>query len=343
MGGSLKFPFGLEMSVEMDGRDANLGLKYRTSLVTATLALCKVEYLGSFRPYSPRLTFGLEANNRSTLGAPAAGAIEIVVQDAATKKLISNAVVDIREINSQIEVTDGTHKMDLPVGVYTIAIAISGYLDYIAKVTIKSGVLTKGVFNMKKSEETLKRELAAQENESNIKQYLSQGKIYFSDGNLSEAKKAFDMVLSLEPDNFEAKDYLTNIENRRRELIDDYLAAAKARETAKDLAKAIEFYQKVLELDPQNTECAQAIAALKTKEIPPKKPPVTTTQPKSEKKVTQEEIEVLFKKGVNLFTAEQYDDALKAFNQVLVLDPNHKGAKDYRKRTEARIKALKQG
>jgi hypothetical protein len=51
----------------------------------------------------------------------------------------------------------------------------------------------------------------------------------------------------------------------------------------------------------------------------------------------------LYKKGVTNFTAEKYSDALKIFNQVLAYNPNHTGAKDYKKRTEARLKVLRGG
>jgi len=66
---------------------------------------------------------------------------------------------------------------------------------------------------------------------------------------------------------------------------------------------------------------------------PPSKKPI--------KRVTPEEIENLFKKGVNYFLAEQYKEALKIFNQVLTINPEHRGALEYKKRTQARLEALK--
>ncbi|MEO0138199.1 MAG: tetratricopeptide repeat protein [candidate division WOR-3 bacterium] len=342
-GGALKFPFGLEMSVEMDGRDANLGVKYHFPVVTATVALCKVEYLGHFRPWSPRWTFGLEGNNRTAVSAPKVGSIECVIQDQTNKQLLPNCIVDIKEINKRYRAPAGTFSLSLPAGNYTITVTTPNYVDYMAKITVKPGVKSKLIFNMKKTEEAIQREIAAMERERSIKTYLSQGKIYFSEGNLKEAEKAFAMVISLDPDNAEAKDYLKNIETRRTELINAYLTEARNREKANDLAKAIEFYQKVLELDPQNSESSAAINRLKTKLAQEKKPPTTTKPKEPAKQVTAEEIEALYKKGVSLFSANNYDEALKVFNQVLALDPNHKGAKDYKKRTEARLKVLKGG
>ncbi|MEO0156230.1 MAG: tetratricopeptide repeat protein [candidate division WOR-3 bacterium] len=99
----------------------------------------------------------------------------------------------------------------------------------------------------------------------------------------------------------------------------------------------------MLDLDPQNTESSEAINRLKAKVAQEKKPPTTTKPKEPTKKATAEEIEELYKKGVSLFSTNNFDEALKVFNQVLALDPNHKGAKDYKKRTEARLKVLKGG
>jgi tetratricopeptide (TPR) repeat protein len=345
-GGSIKIPGGVALMVEMSGRDAAIGVKQTNKYFTATFAINKVEYFGSFRPYSPRLTFGVEANNRFIREGPQFGTMECVIQDMNTKAMIPEAVVDIKEMNKRYRSTGGTFNLSIPVGNYTITISKPDYVDYAVKISIKNGVKTKMVFNLKKTEEAMRREAAAVERDKSIKTAAQQGTIYFSEGNLDDAKKSFEMVLSLDPENAEAKDYLAKIDSRRAELIAAYAAEAKNRAQAKDLAKAIEFWQKVLKLDPANAEAKTAVASLQkqikatkttTKTTTTTKPPVAGTKP------TKEEIEALYNKGISYFTAEKYDDALKVFNQVLALDPGHQGAKNYKKRTEARIKALKGG
>jgi tetratricopeptide (TPR) repeat protein len=100
------------------------------------------------------------------------------------------------------------------------------------------------------------------------------------------------------------------------------------------------------ELDAQNAEATTAIADLNKQlaAAPPKKPTTVTKPPVTPpKKATAEEIAALYNKGVNYFSQGKYDEALKTFKQVLALDPNHKGAKDYKKRTETRLKAIKGG
>ncbi len=348
-GGSISFPGGVSLMVDMNGRDAAFGIQQTNKYVTLTLALNKVEYLGNFRPWSPRWTFGLEGNNRFILEGQKYGTMECVIQDMTSKALLANSVIDIKETNKRYRSIGGTFNLSLPVSTYTITVSKPDYVDYIAKITIKDGVKSKLVFNLKKTEEALRREAAAVEREKSIKNGLQQGTIYFSEGNLEEALKSFNLVLSLDPDNADAKTYLANIEKRRVELIASYSAEAKSRTLSKDYVKAIEFWQKVLKLDPANAEAKTAVDALQKQVavVKPKPKPTTPTvkpkPPTTPTKPTKEEIDALYNKGINFFTAEKYDDALKAFNQVLALDPAHAGAKNYKKRTEARIKALKGG
>lgn len=344
-GGSIRFPFGLELIAEIDGRDGNAGIKYHHKYFTTTFAVTKAEQFWGDRPFSPRFTMGLEVNNRSVLEKPKMGSIECVIQDATSQQLLRTAMVDIKEINKRAQARTGVLTMDVPPGNYTITVSNPTYKDYIAKISVKPEIKTKLVFKLKKTEEALREEAAQQEKEQNIRNYMEQGKIYFSEDNLDEATAAFTMVLSLDPEYQEAKDFLDKIDPRRAELIAEYTKEAKSRTEANDFTKAIESWQKVLELDAKNAEAKDAIAKLQDRIAAAKKPkPTKPTQPQPTKpKATKEEIEALYKKGVSYFTAENYDAALKLFKQIIALDPNHTGAKEYKKRTEARIKILNEG
>ena len=232
--------------------------------------------------------------------------------------------------------------MSLPTGNYTITISKPNYKDYMAKITVKPGVKSKLIFNLTKTEEARQKEFALLEKEQTIKANLEKGKIYYSEGQLMEAKASFEKVIAIAPDNAEARQYLGKIEPRRQELIGVYSAEARARVQAKDYTRAIEYWNKVLELDPTSTEARTSIANIKQKMTPVKTQPEKTTTPVV-KQATKAEINALYNKGVGYFTSENYTQALKVFKQVLALDPNHAGAKDYKKRTEARLKILKGG
>lgn len=341
-GGSLRFPFGLELIAEIDGRDGNAGIKYHHKYFSLTAAMTKCEHFWSPDPYSPRLTFALETNNRFMLEGPKVGSIECVTRDYTTKTYLSNYIVDLKELNKRYRAKGGTFAMSLPTGNYTITISKPNYKDYMAKITVKPGVKSKLIFNLTKTEEARQKEFALLEKEQTIKANLEKGKIYYSEGQLMEAKASFEKVIAIAPDNAEARQYLGKIEPRRQELIGVYSAEARARVQAKDYTRAIEYWNKVLELDPTSTEARTSIANIKQKMTPVKTQPEKTTTPVV-KQATKAEINALYNKGVGYFTSENYTQALKVFKQVLALDPNHAGAKDYKKRTEARLKILKGG
>ena len=340
-GGSIKFPFGLELIAEIDGRDGNAGIKYHHQYFTTTFAITKAEHFWSPKPYSPRFTFGFETNNRFMLEGPKVGSIECIVRDHTSKQLLPNSIVEIKEINKRYKAKGGTFMVSLPAGNYTLIVTKPNYGDYIAKISVKPGVKSKLIFNLKKTEQAMRYEVALREKQANIKKYLDQGKVFYTQGKLNQAQSSFNMVLSLNPDHKEAKEYLTLIGPRRAELIGVYSSEAKSRTRAKDRVKAIEYWQKVLDLDPDNSEAKPAIASLQ-KQIAAAKKPKQPAKPKKPT-ITKAQIEALYKKGVTNFTAEKYSDALKIFNQVLAYNPNHTGAKDYKKRTEARLKVLRGG
>jgi len=340
-GGSIRFPFGLELIAEIDGRDGNAGIKYHHQYFTTTFAITKAEHFWSPKPYSPRFTVGLETNNRFMLEGPKVGSIECIVRDHTSKQLLPNSIVEIKEINKRYKAKGGTFMVSLPAGNYTLTVTKPNYGDYIAKISVKPGVKSKLIFNLKKTEQAMRYEVALREKQVNIKKYFDQGKVFYTQGKLNQAQSSFNMVLSLNPDHKEAKEYLTLIGPRRAELIGVYSSEARSRTRAKDMAKAIENWQKVLNLDPDNSEAKPAITSLR-KQIAAAKKPKQPAKPKKPT-ITKAQIEALYKKGVTNFTTEKYSDALKIFNQVLAYNPNHTGAKDYKKRTEARLKVLRGG
>lgn len=341
-GASLRFPFGLELSAEMDGRDASVGMKYYNKYVTPVFAITKMEYFGDYRPFSPRIAMGLEATTRFMHDKPKFGTIECVVQDNITKRLIAGAAVEITELNKTYNAPEGSFSIGLQAGNYTLNVTKPDYVNYVAKISVKPDVRSKLVFNLQKTPAAMQREAALYERATAIQTHLEQGKIYYNEGNIAQAKAAFETVLSLDPDNTEAQDYLNRVEVRRTQLINSYSADAQQASQAKNHARAIQLWQAVLALDPGNTAARQGIAAAQqaiTAGKPAEKPPAKPAEP-AKPRMSEAQIEGLYRHGVTLFTSERYDEALNVFKQVLALNPNHVGAKEYKRRTEARLKIL---
>ncbi len=343
-GGSIRLPMGLEFIAEIDGRDGNAGIKYHHKYFNIALAVAKAEHFWSPAPYSPRFTAGLEVNNRFMTEGPRIGSIECVVRDVTSKEHMANYFVDIKEVNKRYRAKGSTFGLSLPVGNYTITVSMVNYEDYIAKISVKPGVKSKLIFNLKKTQEALMREAVWAEKQNKIRTFFEQGKIYYTEGKINDAATAFQNCLALDPDHSEAKNFLTMIEPRRQELIRVYSAEARSRTAAKSYTQAIASWQKVLELDPNNSAAKTGIANIRN-QIAAAKKPTTPTKPTTPSKPTlsNAQVEALYNKGVSYFTSENYEAALRTFNQVLAARPNHSGAKDYKKRTQARLKILKGG
>jgi len=277
-GASLRFPFGLEFTGEIDGRDASVGIRYHNKYVTPTLAITKVEQFGDRRPFSPRITLGIEATNRFVFDKPKFGTIEVVVQDVSSRELLDNAIVEVSEISKRYLASGGTFSVSLQAGNYTMIVKKPDYVDYVAKVDVKPDVRSKLTFNLHKTEQALRLDAAEQERENNIRNYIEQGRIYLSENNLDQAKGAFEMVLAIDRENEEAKQGLSTVEMRRTQLIDYHIAEARKMDQAKEYSKAIELWQQVLVLDPDNNLVQDAIANLRKKQAAAEKP-VTPQKP----------------------------------------------------------------
>lgn len=94
-----------------------------------------------------------------------------------------------------------------------------------------------------------------------------------------------------------------------------------AHREAGELREAITSFKKALEIEPKNAKATQYL------------------------KETQQERDALVEKhlnqGIEHFTNEDLQDAMKEWNKVLELDPSNKKALEYKEKTQNRLDALK--
>ena len=152
-------------------------------------------------------------------------------------------------------------------------------------------------------------------------------------------------------------EYLKNVETKIEEGLTSHRSKALKYTSAGDLSKAIQEWKAVLALDPSNGEAKTAVSILnmqltssnKPVEKPTTPPPKIKpeTKPKTEppkvtepKKLTPQEIEDLYRKGVTLFQQENFKEAIKVFQEILKSEPNHENAKRYKEKAEVRLKAI---
>jgi tetratricopeptide (TPR) repeat protein len=124
-------------------------------------------------------------------------------------------------------------------------------------------------------------------------------------------------------------------ENAQKNWTDSLFRLARENEDSKKYTEARYYYNRLYSYDSLLTEARAGIRRVDSLAA-------KAALPKEVKKLTPEEIEKLFQDGRAKFVANDYATAKIIFQKILALDPNHVKAKDYLRRTEARLKALGQ-
>ncbi len=164
-GWETEFVPGFGPMIDFDGRDFNLGLRYRRDYAQVAMALAKLEHrLGSDALLHIYPRFAVGASATSTVISklkpePTEGSIAGVVTDRTTKAPIM-AVISFLETELPGTVTDskGRFRVVLPEGVYKLECAASGYLWQKKEVRVVAGRTTVGNFSMRRKPKKLPRE-----------------------------------------------------------------------------------------------------------------------------------------------------------------------------------------
>jgi superkiller protein 3 len=119
---------------------------------------------------------------------------------------------------------------------------------------------------------------------------------------------------------------LTKVNALRAELIGQYLAQGR-KLIAGNEAKAKEFFNRVLKLDPQNKTANDFIVKL------------TGTQ--SQAKVTDEQIKTTYYRGADFYVNGKIEEAIQEWEKVVALDPENQDAKINIARAKAKLSAIR--
>jgi tetratricopeptide (TPR) repeat protein len=141
-----------------------------------------------------------------------------------------------------------------------------------------------------------------------IRKHYELGQEAYNARDYATAIRELKLVLELNAQYAEATELLEKVRTTlSRELANLRKQAERARE-ADDLVREIGAYQKMLTLDPGNAEAETQLRAARQK-VPKR-------------------VESLYLKGVDQYARGDYRDALKTFEAVLDLDPDHAKSKD---------------
>jgi tetratricopeptide (TPR) repeat protein len=154
------------------------------------------------------------------------------------------------------------------------------------------------------------------------------------DGDIVLAEMYLSVVKTYARNRNEVYDSLrTMLENAKKSWTDSLFRLARENEESKKFTEARYYYNRLFMYDSLLAEARAGIRRVDSLAA-------AANRPKEVKKMTPEEIEIIFQEGRAQFTADDYVAAKKLFQRVLANDPAHEKAKDYLRRTEARLKAL---
>jgi len=140
-----------------------------------------------------------------------------------------------------------------------------------------------------------------------INSFLSQAQALYDARNYRAARDLLKLIFDVDPENPGARDLADQIETARSmEIVDKFEEARKAVSEGR-LSDAVDAYNRILEIDPQNAGATQ-----------------------SKKQVLAEmDIPDRVRAAVELFNKGRLDDARRRFQTILEINPDEPVAKDY--------------
>ncbi len=152
---------------------------------------------------------------------------------------------------------------------------------------------------------------------SNVRTILNRANSYLNRNQLDEAQREYERVLSLESRNSRA---LQGLEMIRGKRIEEVLQKGISSFNESDYLSALGSFLQVLEKDPRNREAADLLAQTR--------------------RLLKPEVENLFRTGLQFYTKDNFKSAIEEWDRALLIDPEHPGTIEYKKRAEEKLQAL---
>jgi tetratricopeptide (TPR) repeat protein len=146
------------------------------------------------------------------------------------------------------------------------------------------------------------------------------------DKNLVAMRNAYRAALAVAPNDSEAKNGLTRVNTMISDKVKKSGDKGHKLFDQGDKKGAKSQFEAVLKLDPTNADANDYIQRL--------------TGSQSNAKANAEKVKQLYYQGVDLYVNNKIKDAIKVWQQLLVLDPNHEDARKNIARAQAKLKAL---
>ena len=203
-----------------------------------------------------------------------------------------------------------------------------------------------------------------------VNRTFNTGMDYYRHKNYKKAETVFRRILAIDPKHKAAKQNLAKLLDEKKNQVNHLLSEASNAVVKNDFSKASKYYSQAEELDPGNKDIETGRKNIATKrqvlQLMKKarkkfkahkylqaindyesvlsidsQNKVARTELSRTKKALNDAIERHFNYGIQLYTQDKYEKAIKVMDDVLRIQPNHKGAMEYKKQAIERLKALK--
>jgi tetratricopeptide (TPR) repeat protein len=179
------------------------------------------------------------------------------------------------------------------------------------------------------------------------------GLAHYKEGKIDEATKELEEAIKLNPKHTKAQEYLAKArekttgmkkeeeEKGHRQTIEKHYIQGIDYYAEGEFKNALKEWEEVLRIDPQHEGAKEYI-----KKANDKIASANSRRGKSEPAVRgsgEEKIEVYYKQGINYYLAGEFKEAIKQWEEVLRMEPSHKGAREYMAKAKERLKISEEG
>jgi tetratricopeptide (TPR) repeat protein len=158
--------------------------------------------------------------------------------------------------------------------------------------------------------------------EGQIEKHYDRGVTHFERDEMVQAKREFEVILTLMPEHGGARGYLAKITERFRNMASNFYEVGMKQFAEGAYQDAKESFQKVLVMDPTHGEAPGMIA--KSESL------LAEGKAQAAAREKEEKARKLFTAAVRDMEAKRYEEAAKGLEDVVALDPNFGEAKRYR-------------
>ena len=150
-----------------------------------------------------------------------------------------------------------------------------------------------------------------------VRSLLGRAKSHVDRNQLDDAQRDYERVLATEPKNNQARQGLDAIKAKRRDL---QVERGKELFALENYVDALMVFADVLKQDERHRDAKSYLDRTRQILLP--------------------EVDNYFRSGLQFYTKENYKAAIEEWDKALLINPDHQGTLEYKKRAEEKLKAL---